>query len=106
MSTTTITIALPSIAHAHVRGVIITSDTVTSTPPQLPVSAVLMQIHSGEAAAPQADHFYSSVVPTLLSYVWSMKHPSKLWVAYKMARRASMMVRSSILVWHACTCLC
>lgn len=57
----------------------------------LPVTAVLMQLHAGVCGAPQRSSFTHSTLSHLLSHVWDCQHPSQLWLAYKVARRASMM---------------
>ena len=61
---------------------------------QLPVSAVLMQLHQGETHSPQRQYFHNQVRPSLLKWVWQPGHSSRFWVAYKVARKASMMVRN------------
>ena len=56
---------------------------------QLPFSAVLQEVHRGEWSSPQRQSFHSSVLPSLLEQVWALHSPHALWLAYRLARRAS-----------------
>ena len=60
---------------------------------QLPIATILMRLHSGVYSDPQREYFQTETLPSFLTHLWSLQHPSKLWVAYKIARKASMMVR-------------
>ncbi len=60
---------------------------------KLPVSAVVMQLHQGDSSSAERQFFHQNVRPSLLNRIWELKHPSRFWVAYKVARKASMMVR-------------
>jgi integrator complex subunit 7 len=55
----------------------------------LPFSAVLQEVHRGEWSSPQRQSFISSVLPSLLEQVWALHSPHALWLAYRLARRAS-----------------
>ena len=59
---------------------------------QLPFSAVLQEVHRGEWSSPQRQSFISSVLPSLLEQVWALHSPHALWLAYRLARRASAKV--------------
>ena len=54
--------------------------------------AVVMQLHQGDTSSPERRDFQHKVCPLLLTRVWELDHTSKFWVAYKVARKASMMV--------------
>ena len=51
-----------------------------------------MQLHQGDSGSPERQFFHQNIRPSLLNRVWELKHSSRLWVAYKVARKASMMV--------------
>lgn len=57
----------------------------------LPLVTVLLELHGGACGSPQRLSFQSSTLPSLLARLWSLRHPSHLWLAYQVARRASMM---------------
>lgn len=54
-----------------------------------------MQLHQGDARSAERMHFDLKICPLLLSCVWELQHSSRFWVAYKVARKASMMVRKT-----------
>ena len=64
-------------------------------PLQPSLTAVLQDLHAGEWGSPQRRSFRSTILPVLLKQLWSLRHPSSLWLAYRLARRAS--VKASLL---------
>ena len=63
-------------------------------PLQPSLTAVLQELHAGEWGSPQRQSFQSTVLPVLLRLLWSLQHPSSLWLAYRLARRASVKASS------------
>lgn len=62
-------------------------------PPQLPLTAVLQELHTGDWGSLQRSSFQSSILPPLLTQLWSLRHTSSLWLAYRLARSAAIKVR-------------
>ncbi len=60
---------------------------------QVPVTAVFVQLFASEFSQEAREEHMSLVLPKLLSLLWGLEHPSRLWLAYKVARKASIMVR-------------
>jgi len=56
------------------------------------VTSVVVQLFACEHGGVAQEYLSSTVLPVLFSQLWGLEHSSSLWLAYKMARRASMMV--------------